>query len=354
MPDLPSSDVLRHVVDVHCHPTDTSPISSEAMEELQITVCAMASREADQTLVRDLAMAHPSKVIPCFGYHPWFSQCIALDASLSKEDHYKRLFLDVRKTITPEHQTAFNTVLLNLPPPRNLKDILDEMRQNLINLPNAMVGEVGIDRSFHVPFDFHEKPRRRTPFNVPVDHQLAILEAQLDLAVELGRNVSVHSVHLQQATADLLDRIAKKHGDSFYRISINLHSCGFSPETWRSIEKRHTNVYISLSTVINGKSSSYKALIASCANDRILAESDYDNIHMCTSQTWDIVKAIAEIKNWKIETNWLEDLEVEEWGVVHHLKRNWERFVHGNHAPPSARKSTRRLKKADQHRSPSP
>ena len=112
------------------------------------------------------------------------------------------------------------------------------MRRNLSIFPNAMVGEVGMDRSFRVPFDFYEKPRRRTPFTVPIDHQITILEAQLDLAIELNRNVSIHTVHVQQATVDLLNRLAKKHGDSFYRISVNLHSCALSSETWRSIEVR--------------------------------------------------------------------------------------------------------------------
>lgn len=70
MTDLPTSGVLRHLVDVHCHPTDTHPVSSRAMEELQITVCAMASRTEDQALVRDLAVSYPSKVVPCFGAIP--------------------------------------------------------------------------------------------------------------------------------------------------------------------------------------------------------------------------------------------------------------------------------------------
>lgn len=172
------------------------------------------------------------------GYHPWFSHCITLDSSLPKEDHYRRLFLDVQKTVTLEHQTIFDDILPNLPLPRSLNDILEEMRHNLNIFPNAMVGEVGMDRSFRVPYNFYERPRRCTPFTVPIDHQITILEAQLDLAIELKRNVSIHSVHLQQATVDLLDRLAKKHGDSFYRISVDLHSCALSSETWRSIEVR--------------------------------------------------------------------------------------------------------------------
>jgi hypothetical protein len=43
-----------------------------------------------------------------------------------------------------EHQNAFDTLLPNLPPPRALNDVLDELRHNLKTLPNPMVGEVGL------------------------------------------------------------------------------------------------------------------------------------------------------------------------------------------------------------------
>lgn len=59
-------EVLAHVVDVHCHPTD-SPCPDEVMHSLAVRVCAMATRASDQPLVRDLAAAYPDKVIPCFG-----------------------------------------------------------------------------------------------------------------------------------------------------------------------------------------------------------------------------------------------------------------------------------------------
>lgn len=67
MIDLPSNDILQHVVDVHCHPTDAPLILPESMDRLQITVCAMATRQSDQVLVHNLATAYPAKVIPCFG-----------------------------------------------------------------------------------------------------------------------------------------------------------------------------------------------------------------------------------------------------------------------------------------------
>lgn len=71
---LPRAEILRHVVDVHCHPTD-SPIPTEYMESLPITICAMSTRPSDQDLVRDLATAYPEKVIPSFGQRCCIQSC---------------------------------------------------------------------------------------------------------------------------------------------------------------------------------------------------------------------------------------------------------------------------------------
>ena len=60
--------VLEHVVDVHCHPTDSDmAMTLRTVEQLPIRICAMATRRGDQKLVADLARAHPDKVVPCFG-----------------------------------------------------------------------------------------------------------------------------------------------------------------------------------------------------------------------------------------------------------------------------------------------
>ncbi|KXN88838.1 Cut9-interacting protein scn1 [Leucoagaricus sp. SymC.cos] len=335
MTELPSSDILRHVVDVHCHPTDSPSITPESIDKLPITICAMSTRERDQILVRNLAIAGASKIIPCFGYHPWFTYYIGLDPTLSREDHYKRLFLDSLKTVRPEDQVAFDKILPLLPAPRPLSDVLNEMRRNLIDFPSAMVGEVGLDKSVRVAYDYDATPRELTPFNIPLDHQISIIEAQIDLAVELGRNVSVHSVHSPQATIELLDRLAWKHGDAFYRISVDIHSCSLSPDTWKTIERKHPNIFLSLSKLVNGRSAAYKALIAACADDRILVESDCYDINLCTPLTWDLLKTVAEVKKWDIESAWTDSSDPERWGAVRRIEHSWCRFRDGAHALPS-------------------
>ena len=99
-----------------------------------------------------------------------------------------------------------------------------------------MLGEVGLDRSFRVALDYAASPRELTPFTIPFEHQLVILEAQLDLAVELGRNVSLHSVKSHLETQELFARMVKMYGDKWNKISVDMHSCGLSPQMWHDIE----------------------------------------------------------------------------------------------------------------------
>jgi hypothetical protein len=58
---LPAKDVLAHIVDVHCHPTDNE-VGVEDAASLPIRLCAMATRADDQAKVADLANKNPKRV----------------------------------------------------------------------------------------------------------------------------------------------------------------------------------------------------------------------------------------------------------------------------------------------------
>jgi len=169
------------------------------------------------------------------GYHPWFTHFIKLDDNTSKEEHYRSLFPSTK----PEDAEAFAALLAVFREPISLSSILAEVRENLQAFPNAMLGEVGLDGAFRVPYDYDATPRRLTPFTVPLSHQLAILEAQFGLAMDLGRNISLHSVKAPQPTVDLLQKMLTNHGERWQNINIDLHSCGLSPEVWKSLQVRH-------------------------------------------------------------------------------------------------------------------
>ncbi|KDQ63112.1 hypothetical protein JAAARDRAFT_120667 [Jaapia argillacea MUCL 33604] len=359
---LPSPAVLRHVIDVHCHPTD-SEIPPVSMDRLPIKICAMATRGSDQSKVADLATAYPEKVIPCFGYHPWFTHLISLaNPPSSKEDHYTSLFLPSSVAHDPTHVTALHHLLETLPDPVPVQEILSTLRQNLLSFPNAMLGEVGLDRSARVPFHSptgSAHSRVLSPFTIPIQHQQVILERQFDLAVELKRNVSVHSVKAQQSTLETFKKVKDKWGEKWEAISIDMHSCGVSPETWKGIEaslctqslKIHSNVFLSLSTVINSRSPAHTTLIATCSPNRILVESDIHIVDLCTQHTWDMVKIVASVKGWRVEEFWDYGEggegtaeQQESWGVVKRLEENWKLFQRGNHFSKKSKKKDRIVK----------
>lgn len=144
----------------------------------------------------------------------------------------------------PNSVDAFEKLLAHLPEPILLADVLSELRGNLASSPDAMLGEVGLDRVCRIPYAppaatpyaSNAEAHDRSPFTIPLAHQLAILEAQLDLAVELRRNVSLHSVKSQEATVTLLDKMKEKHKEKWTGISIDMHSCGVSVETLKDIQ----------------------------------------------------------------------------------------------------------------------
>lgn len=244
--NLPDQSVLAHITDVHCHPTDAlSDVSAESMERLPISICAMSNTQLDQEKVKTLAQSYPDKVTPAFGFHPWFSHWISTESSLAvrsvenrgdrsqseKETHYRNLF-----SPTAHQEAEFVELLPHLPDPTPLSTNMKTLRDNLSLFSNALLGEVGLDRAFRVPVNYAAFPRVRTSFRIPIEHQIEILEAQIAVAVELSRNISLHSVQSQLATVELIDRMRTQYQDRWRRISIDLHSCGFSKQGWKDLE----------------------------------------------------------------------------------------------------------------------
>jgi len=212
----------------------------------------MSTRAEDQSKVAALARAHPERIVPAFGYHPWWAHRISLDAAAGSAPdgaaHYRALFLPASAPPDAKLEAAFARLLPHLPPPIPLADVLADVRAHLAEFPSAMLGEVGMDRVARVPFVSPGAPndadggngngRGLSPFLTPLEHQVAVVEAQLAIAVELRRNVSMHCVKVPAQTRALFDRMAAEHGDAWFAISIDLHSCKISPEAWREIGVR--------------------------------------------------------------------------------------------------------------------
>lgn len=382
------------VFDAHCHPTDTvSSIKTiPLMKAKALTI--MSSRDQDQNLVAHFADAHgvtsasisalvkqiepqsdtSCQVVPSFGWHPWFSHQIYDDGmnlsndriqGLEKRNHYKAI-------ISP--LPTDDEFVSSFPDPRSLSSFLAQTRRFLEKYPYALIGEIGLDRAFRIPD--HQSPsgedrvdsevtpggrdgRRLTPYRVCMDHQRKIFKAQLNLAGELSRPVSVHGVAAHgvlfetlretwkghetkivskrsqkrktsnfgaQADVDEMkaeDQMANAKVPKPFPPRICLHSYSGPPETLKQYlhPSIPATIYLSFSQLVNFSSpASAKAIevIKAIPDDRILAESD---LHSAGKRMDDLleqmIRSICQIKNWSLEKG------------VRQLRLNWLRFVFG-------------------------
>ncbi|KAK1991204.1 Metallo-dependent hydrolase [Colletotrichum falcatum] len=375
------------IYDAHCHPTDTmSTVETiPAMRASALTV--MATRSQDQALVDELAASHGVRskyamsqghLIPSFGWHPWFSYQLFDDTVPEAERTYpqgqpdaKRRHYQAVLAPAPEDPNFLDA----LPAPRSLSAFLVDTRRRLQRHPLALVGEVGLDKAFRLPegrTDADESSRDQTltpggrggrrlaPQHVKMSHQVAVLKAQLALAGELGRSVSVHGVQAHGILHDALSSLWKGHEkevvsrkkkrlvaegaedfdsedepeeDDFgrkvvpprpYPPRICLHSYSGSAE----MLKQYTNpaiparLFFSFSSAINlgTKAGADKIVdvLRACPDDSILVESD---LHIAgdemDARLEEMYRKVCEIKGWGLQEG------------VERIGRNYREFIFG-------------------------
>ena len=226
---------------------------------------AMATNGENQALVAELTERFPEKVVPGFGWHPWFSSMLWDDEDEElkvlwkrgendkgesggrahgewelefKMRHYAKVLK--RPNGSSSSSSSSGVGQSSAPPrefvqhltmPRRLRsDALIELRNNLSRFKSAgrgvVLGEVGLDRGFRLPWpkgyregvDTGQGQRERvvveegegerekslSPYRVSMDHQLLVFTAQLKVAGELGIPASVHSVQAHGTMFDTL------------------------------------------------------------------------------------------------------------------------------------------------------
>lgn len=313
------SDGSLSLYDAHCHPTDTpSCLDLIPTMKTKKLVC-MSTSHKDMSCVEMLANSYPEKIIPAFGFHPWFTYQIYNDTTENKgfgslsENKSTHKYLHYRKVISPEPSDDFIESLPDLIP---LSFVVNEIESRLLKYPHAIVGECGLDKIFRIPFqesirqdaeDAEEalESRRLSKYRVTMDHQIEILKAQLDLATKHQRPVSLHGVQcpgalyqtimLGSSVVPLMEQSKKhKNNDKFWPPSICLHSytgsaeflknnwfrkkssssCNINPGSdSKDANIKYPRVYVSCSIVINERYLS--DLVSVIPDDRLLLESDF-------------------------------------------------------------------------------
>ncbi|KAF3767836.1 Metallo-dependent hydrolase [Cryphonectria parasitica EP155] len=396
------------IYDAHCHPTDTMATISSIAETMQArTLTVMATRSQDQELVAQLAgqygvrspeaLASSSpqleRVIPAFGWHPWFSHQIYDDLTSSSADK------DASNIPSPDDSEAvkwrhYNAVLVpspeskddegfinDLPTPYPLSALLSRMRTHLEQHPLALVGEIGLDKAFRLPShgparDDGMTPGRRngqslSPYRVSMAHQILIFKAQLHLAGELGRAVSVHGVQAPGPLYETLrstwkghekrvvsrrerKKIAEGVNEDFSSSSsgeeeedavrprvrrrkpkpfpprICLHSFSSGVQTLRQyVEDRSipAKIFFSFSHLVNYSTGAHEHarkkhiaddVVRACPDDRILLESDLHTAGTeMDSMLEQIYRSACAAKGWDLRDG------------AERVKRNYEEFIIG-------------------------
>lgn len=163
------------------------------------------------------------------------------DTPIDKYAHYASIFIpeNLQLEKSKQYHQILQEIVDHLPEPVLLKPLLEEMRQRIRKAQSnghlVMIGEVGLDRSFRVPYPRNINGTRSssqsgntspiqaaentiatagaeemaqkqalpiphktlTPFTTSTAHQLRVLEMQVEVAIEFGINVSLHSVKAQ-------------------------------------------------------------------------------------------------------------------------------------------------------------
>ena len=386
------------VHDAHCHPTDTmSSIASIPNMKARI-LTAFSTRAEDQSLVTQVADEmgvkspksiaddiHNERVIPGFGWHPWFSHQLYddlsgdpkpsgdVDLTQRKRSHYQAVLIP-----KPEDESFVDS----LPDPRPLSEQIANTRHLLHRFPLALVGEIGLDKSFRLPIAWSSADnvrdpsltpggrdgRRLTPYRVTMEHQKKVLQRQLNLAGEMQRAASVHGVQAHGLLFEALQetwrgfekkvisrRLGKRRGsvaeahaadnvsddagmdDDDRNTAQTIHTEPFPPRIClhsysgpRQGLKQYlepsvpAKVFFSFSSVINfSKTDTAKVedVIKGVPDDRILVESD---LH-CAGDRMDgyledITRLVCHAKGWPLKDG------------ITRLARNWEDFVFSSEA----------------------
>lgn len=395
------------VYDAHCHPT-TIMASTRKLSGMSTTAAvALATRTQDQGLVEGLARERPLRpegavdddgdaqkgccIVPGFGWHPWYSHWLINDMDgngrvkddhklLDKETHYVGILQPHPKPLELQEDREF---LDDLPEPTRLSTALEKMRQRLSAFPHALIGEIGIDTSARLPEPFSEQNpgraiescdcartegarngRRLSKFRVQHSHQRTILAAQLKLAGEMKRAVSIHSVGTHGSVLEVLMELWKGYekkskrktkqakaeerhiglpgyfkdeftGDDHSepeppgpfppRICMHSYSGPLEQLTRYLHYSVPADIYFSFSVAVNYMSDSKRpsktsnaSRVRTVPDDRILVETDLNRAGEDLDQSLeDVVRKVCQEKEWKLEDG------------VRILGENWRRFIFG-------------------------
>ncbi|KAJ1537116.1 hypothetical protein HK096_003883 [Nowakowskiella sp. JEL0078] len=274
------------LLDTHNHLQDAVPFETSRIDaEIHTrTSVVMGTRHSDWGRVQTLAENCQVKIIPAFGQtvciHPWF--CLEA-ASLSS--------LNSVPSLDRSHK------------------MWNEMEKYLVQFPNALVGEIGLDA---VAKD------RSTGIKFPFPLQIELFVFQIGLAARYHRPCSIHVVQCHGKIFDFL-RAAQP---SELPPRLALHSFTGSPDIAKGMVRLPGGVgkriFFGISSCVSGRSRKVVERIKGIPDNRILLESDLYDPRDIDRAMVESLNIVSDAKGWTIQE------------TAERTFRNAEEFLTGN------------------------
>ncbi|KAI5463093.1 TatD family [Mariannaea sp. PMI_226] len=327
-------------------------------------------------------------VVPSFGWHPWFSHLLYDDEAPeptyrpatstsgsgtdhppdpSHEDAAKAKIAHYTSVLAPAPSPDF---IRSLPDPLPISSFISSTKHRLRAHPHALVGEIGLDKAFRLPRAWNpsdhvsrddgltpggREGRLLSPYRVRMEHQRIVMAAQLRLAAEMRRAVSIHGVQAHGVLYDTLAatwrghekevvsrrkrRMVAQGAEDFssdsegegdeppampYPPRICLHSFSAGAE----MLKQYLNpaiparIFVSLSSAVNLSTEASQAktdeIIRGLPDDRLLVESDLHTAgEVMDAALEEMYRYVCDIKGWTLEEG------------VARIAKNYEEFIYG-------------------------
>mmetsp|Transcript_13443 Transcript_13443/g.17535 ORF Transcript_13443/g.17535 Transcript_13443/m.17535 type:complete len:350 (-) Transcript_13443:147-1196(-) len=211
-----------------------------------------------------VVISQPLHVVPCYGVHPWFLH------ELNEKDWESITTVQQQRAMTTTATIKIGDTSATIGDTAATPTWLHDMEQYLQSDPAAIVGEIGLD-------GFHFDPVTKDLVS-SMEGQVQAFELQLQLAHDLQRAVSIHTVQCFGPLMETLSTFKKqkqlppKHyfhafGGKVGTVDQLLALCG------REIGQ----VYFGFAPIINFKSPKTADVVRRVGLERILLESDHED-----------------------------------------------------------------------------
>nr|CAG8520351.1 1174_t:CDS:2 [Entrophospora candida] len=295
----------KNTCDVHTHAhIDIKNI--EYIGELKTDkLCLMGTNIKDLDLVAELSIKYKDKIIP----------------------------------YNNDSSSSYNEFIEELPNPIAFNIWYDKLESLIIKYKeNCLIGEIGIDKLFRLKNPNINKKLRISDYQTSIDHQVLILEKQIELAIKYGKSISLHCVQSSGKIVEILKKLRQKNNqqidnsDNNLQLKICFHSFCGSTETIRLLlslkgnpKKNKKNktlsivCYFSFSKLVNEKlSNRLHDLINFVPEDRLLVETDCRSSVNLDSLMQDVIQLVSKVKGWSCDF------------TINKLKDNFLNFINNN------------------------